>query len=457
MKQSFIIGKILSNALLVSTVATVIHVHASDNHYHDFLNRDIDGIHDILKKTGNVVLKPFDSLLASSKKEQSVKIGYYLQDPSVLKEIGILTTTVKRSKFGGPVLEDKDLCSIYSPSTDADGNFVYSKDQNKKFDYSSVFATVRLTMNMCRDDLTFLLSKDPKNKLLSNTITHWDSRSYGKLYLTAEAGMDANAFYNRNDQTRELKFFTFPDDNGTLIHSCRSSEIVAHEAGHSILDILHPEYFSTDSLETGAFHEAYGDLTAMFWTLYQPKLCSLLVSKTSGDLHQREGNFLAAVAEQFGSALGMPNGLRNDDDNVTLQQVEPEVHAVSSVFTGAMYDIFASAYAESIQNIPDQEGKANQLYYVGQHFRQMTLQSIISLENPAPNFSDLAFSLLSVSKEWSESSTASPLDKLNWSQYINDEFNKRSILVNNNAGLSLTLKGDKRVCHTLPNNLSNLI
>ena len=123
-----------------------------------------------------------------------------------------------------------------------------------------------------------------------------------------------------------------------MIKACRSFDIVSHETGHAVLDGLKPQWLNADNPpQTGGLHEAFGDLTAIFLALSQLDQCDAVVAQTKARLHDK--TFLADIAEQFGLALGNTNGLRNADNDLTLSQAGTEVHAISQVFTGALYDI----------------------------------------------------------------------------------------------------------------------
>jgi hypothetical protein len=43
--------------------------------------------------------------------------------------------------------------------------------------------------------------------------------------------------------------------------------VVCHELGHAILDALKPQLFNVASTEAGAFHEAFGDISAILCAL----------------------------------------------------------------------------------------------------------------------------------------------------------------------------------------------
>jgi hypothetical protein len=57
-----------------------------------------------------------------------------------------------------------------------------------------------------------------------------------------------------------------------------------------------------------------------------------VIAQTKANLHDK--TFLADLAEEFGLALGRPNGLRNADNDLKLSETGIEVHAISQVFTG---------------------------------------------------------------------------------------------------------------------------
>src|SRR5206468_6793193 len=95
--------------------------------------------------------------------------------------------------------------------------------------------------------------------------------------------------------------------------------------------------------QTGGLHESFGDLTAIFLTLSQLDQVEAVIAQTKSNLHDK--TFLSDLAEEFGLALGMPRGLRNADNDLKLSQVSNEVHALSQVFTGAIYDVLADIFS----------------------------------------------------------------------------------------------------------------
>jgi len=170
-----------------------------------------------------------------------------------------------------------------------------------------------------------------------------------KLNVDPLAGVQANAFYDRQG----LKFFYFTN-KGQKVFTCLSADIITHELGHGLLDAMRPEFFNMAALELWAFHESFGDVSAILSSLAQPAVVKNMLETTGGDL--RKPNIVEGLAEQFGSSLGLGGALRKGVNNFkyvspsTLPQRAPndqlaaESHSFSRVLTGAFYEIFVKAY-----------------------------------------------------------------------------------------------------------------
>src|SRR5262249_30524837 len=75
-------------------------------------------------------------------------------------------------------------------------------------------------------------------------------------------GVDLNAFYDREG----LKFF-HGSGAGRTVFSGESPDIVCHELGHALLDSFKPQLFDAASIEVAAFHESFGDMSAILSAL----------------------------------------------------------------------------------------------------------------------------------------------------------------------------------------------
>ncbi|MBI3741865.1 MAG: hypothetical protein HY257_08940 [Chloroflexi bacterium] len=189
-----------------------------------------------------------------------------------------------------------------------------------------------------------------------------------QLAVNPRAGKDFNAYYDRT----ALKFF-YNDDKttGQTIYTCESSDISAHECGHAVLDARHPDYWDSLLAETGAFHEAFGDISALLLTLGDPNVRAEILQETGGDL--TKSNSATRLAEQlartldlagYDSAVVSKDALRDfvnqfnyqDPDKLpghgSAAQLTSESHNFARVFTGAFYDLLVGIYNRLLAENP---------------------------------------------------------------------------------------------------------
>ena len=110
-----------------------------------------------------------------------------------------------------------------------------------------------------------------------------------KLSLLQDFGEDLNAFYDRDSFSffhRQIGMKTF--------FSGGSTDVVAHEVGHGLLDAIRPDLWDAVFLETGAFHEAFGDCMAVLAALNDKDSRKKLLTVTT-NLGKR--NFVESTAE----------------------------------------------------------------------------------------------------------------------------------------------------------------
>lgn len=229
----------------------------------------------------------------------------------------------------------------------------------------------------------------------------------------------ANAFYSRSGRELSFGFFT-PQGSPGQVFTCRSLDITAHEAGHAILDGLRPGWLGVGNVpQTGGLHESFGDLTAVFLALAQFDQVEAFIALSKGNLH--DANFLAAVAEEFGAALGRPAGLRNADNDLKLSQVANQVHALSQIFTGAIYDILADIFVHERIKQAGKKDLAQILFEVAQHLRRLLLQAILAAPASGATFADVANEMIKKSKAQG--------DPLIYRTFIKNRFTVREVVV----------------------------
>ena len=184
--------------------------------------------------------------------------------------------------------------------------------------------------------------------------TRWQGNRK-KLSLLQDVGQDLNAFYDR------ASFSFFHQTVGaTTFFSGASTDVVAHELGHGLLDSVRPDFFDVNFLEVGAFHEAFGDCLAILTALNDKESRQKLLAVTS-DLRKR--NFVEGTAEDLSKGIGkvepghnaseprhafnafkfqLPTSLPNNGGPGELIN---EVHSFGMIFSGCFWDLIANLFA----------------------------------------------------------------------------------------------------------------
>jgi hypothetical protein len=144
--------------------------------------------------------------------------------------------------------------------------------------------------------------------------------------------------------------------------------------------------------QTGGLHESFGDLCAIFLTLSQFDQVEAIIAQTKANLHDK--TFLADMAEEFGLALGRPNGLRNADNDLKLSEVTNEVHDLSQVFTGGIYDVLADIFA--FERKPAMRDDARVLLEAGEYLFGLILRAVAAAPAANATFADIANQMLTI-------------------------------------------------------------
>jgi hypothetical protein len=313
------------------------------------------------------------------------QILIWKQDPTVAA-LGIRPVFIPTLVLDGPqdARISLDLAGTTPVHANTHRDFIFAPG-TPEFDCAHSFAVVRETLTMYQ-------------RLLSGAPPPWAWNTGGNIEpitVFPQAGVTANAFYSRN--LKALKFFFFTPSGATQpVFTCRSFDIVAHECGHAILDGLKPGWLAgTLSPQTGGLHESFGDLTALFLACSQLDQVEAAIALTKANLHNP--NFLAALAEQFGSSLGLPQGLRNADNDLKLSQVGNEVHAISQVFTGGLYDVLADIFAFEKQQQAATKDPARVLLEVAARLCKLLLDAVRAAPATNATYADVVNHMLSIS------------------------------------------------------------
>jgi hypothetical protein len=180
------------------------------------------------------------------------------------------------------------------------------------------------------------------------------------LLVMPDAGTDLNAFYDRTS----IAFFHHTED-GRTVFSGASTDVVAHEAGHAMLDALRPDLWDTNFLEVGGAHEAFGDVTAIVTALSDRTTRRELLDLTP-DLGAP--NFVEATTEELADGVRQFIGATHpaakprralNSFSWQLPDTMPsrggpdvmiaEVHSIARILSGCFYDLLRRLFLDSTQ------------------------------------------------------------------------------------------------------------
>lgn len=264
-----------------------------------------------------------------------------------------------------------------------------------------------------------------------------------QLLVVPRAGEWANAFYDRESRSLQFFFFT-PDADADLpkkkrrtIYTSLSPDIVAHEAGHAVLDAIAPDLYDAVTPQALAMHEAIADLIAAFFTFEINHLREQVMKATGGDL--AKANELGWIAEEFGSELesGGAHYLRSLYTSAHLDQkrggedfissVEP--HDLSVVLSGAIFQVLIDECHLQRTKIAKAEKKTEfsasgkALYKAASFVRRMLFRGLDYLPPGDASFADLGRAMVAADA----AGFPDPKDE-RLRQALRKEFKKRGVI-----------------------------
>jgi hypothetical protein len=188
-----------------------------------------------------------------------------------------------------------------------------------------------------------------------------DEKFVRRLRIYPHAMRDRNAYYSPDKKA--LLFGYFPigikdayNTPGTLVFTCLSHDIVAHETTHALLDGVHPRFNEPVNPDVLAFHEAFADIVALFQHFSYPGVLRDQIARTRGNLAAE--NLLGQLAQQFGKASGRGSALRDalgevnpktgkweaDKPDVRILDKTSEPHARGAILVAAVFGAFLKVY-----------------------------------------------------------------------------------------------------------------
>jgi hypothetical protein len=188
----------------------------------------------------------------------------------------------------------------------------------------------------------------------ADPLTFWQGRRK-RLPLLQDAGDDLNAYYDRG------RFAFFHRRIGSAVFfSGASTDVVAHEVGHGLLDSIRPDLWDAPFLEAGAFHEAFGDCMAILTALGDRETRMKLLDAAPS---LRKRNFVESTAENLSDGIRRLRATHNAAEprhayNTFKYQIPEtlpddggpgalinEVHSFGMLFSGCFYDLIAEIFA----------------------------------------------------------------------------------------------------------------
>jgi hypothetical protein len=181
-----------------------------------------------------------------------------------------------------------------------------------------------------------------------------------RLRIYPHAMRVQNAYYSPVKKALLLGYFTsspaqaMSGVSGQTVFAALSSDIVAHETTHALLDGLHRRFHEPTNDDVLAFHEAFADIVALFQHFSLEGSLRDQIVRSRGDLSHE--NLLAKLAVQFGQQTGRRGPLRDAIGAIvngkwvpkiarqTDYQEATEPHARGSVLVAAVFDAFLQIY-----------------------------------------------------------------------------------------------------------------
>jgi Subtilase family len=168
-----------------------------------------------------------------------------------------------------------------------------------------------------------------------------------RLRIYPHALRTDNAYYS--PEKKALLFGYFPAEGtqgdtttpGSTVFSCLSSDIIAHETSHALLDGLHRRFQEASNPDVPSFHEGFADIVALFQHFTIKELVSFEIARARGNLSAP--NLLSGLAKQFGEGSGRAGPLRDYAEAKMVEldyQTTFEPHDRGSILVFAVYEAF---------------------------------------------------------------------------------------------------------------------
>jgi len=269
------------------------------------------------------------------------------------------------------VVDYDPTIDVFYKAVDLNEEYILAQDglapseSNPQFHQQMVYAVTMLTIKNFEKALGRKVIWSPR-KIADRTKYE---EYVAKLRVYPHALRDANAYYSPQKKALLFGYFSSTPADETLnmpdslVFTCISHDIIAHETTHAILDGMHNHYNDPTNPDMLAFHEAFADIVALFQHFTFPEVLKHQIAKTKGDLNSQ--NLLGQLAQEFGSAIGSYGSLRDaigEVDEVTKKwvpkQPDPddyrkitEPHERGSILVAAIFEAFITIYKRRVVDL----------------------------------------------------------------------------------------------------------
>ncbi len=198
-----------------------------------------------------------------------------------------------------------------------------------------------------------------------NPADEFDDKAFCQhLRIYPHALRARNAYYSPERIALLFGYFKASSDDpgghmgGSMVFTCLSHDIVAHETTHALLDGMNRNFLNPSNPDVHAFHEAFADIVALFQHFTFPEILRHQIVTTRGDIASQE-SLLSQLAGQFGRSTGKRGALRKyigeKPDPAQYQgkdnPVFLEAHNRGALLVAAVFEAFLSIYARRTADI----------------------------------------------------------------------------------------------------------
>lgn len=210
---------------------------------------------------------------------------------------------------------------------DENGNFDYLTPDMPGFEAAHAFGCVRFTLDVWEDYLGQPFEwhfGERFERLEISILPHWDNAQYGYGFLEIGSQFE-------------------PD--GRVLPFTLDFDVIAHEVGHAIIySVLGVPRADAEFPEYEGFQEAFSDCVSLIAAMHFPSVIDQVLEETRGNLYM--SNRIARFSEFPGQRqIRTANNTRTMDEFVGGFKNE---HDLSEPLTGAIFDILADIFHESL-------------------------------------------------------------------------------------------------------------